>query len=790
MLQTAAHVAHQAQATAAGDFLPHGFCYQWNPGLLLTHVGSDVLIGGSYVVISVALATLVHRARHDIPFSRLFVAFGLFIVACGMTHFMEVWTLWQPVYWLSGAVKVVTAVASVTTAAVLPRMVPVVQGTVRDARSARERDVAAAAEAARAAALEERNAALAAQAAELAHERAVAQRLAAQLARANDDLARTNVQLEATNAALQRTAAEARRHADELEATYRSAPVGMCVLDAELRFVRINDRLAEMNGPAAADHVGRTVREVLPALADDAEPLLRRVIDTGEPLVGVEITGETPAAPGDTRTWIESWYPLRDGAGAVVGINVVAEDVTERRRAEAARATSEARYRALVEAAPLMAWSGDVDGRVDLVNRRWADYTGESSAAAAGRHWSDAVHPDDQPQVRALREHAVATGEPMELEVRFRRGDGAHRWHLARVVPVVLPAGAGAGGAPGAGVVAWYGAALDIEDRKREAGALARTVAELQTANRDLARLTSELQGTNAELATANVEARAARAVAEQASEAKTQFLATMSHELRTPLNAVLGYVDLLGVEEIAGPLTLAQRGYLERVAASARHLLGLINEVLDLAKVEAGRMTVTLHPTAPGPEVRAAAALVRPQADAKHLALVVDAPAGAGAPDADFRVLADPDRLRQVLVNLLGNAVKFTGPGGRVTVRAEVGAAGPEAPATLAGGRVARITVEDTGVGIAPDRIESVFEPFVQAEDAGGGVPANVYTRRHGGTGLGLAIGRRLARLMGGDLTAESTPGVGSRFTLWLPLAPPGRRTPGWMPAVPAPGR
>ncbi len=778
MLPSVTGPAHSAHvAASAADFLPHGYCYLWNKPLLVTHVASDLLIGGSYVVISVALATLVHRARREIPFSVLFVAFGLFIVACGMTHFMEVWTLWRPMYWVSGGVKVVTAVASVATAAVLPSMVPRVHATVRDAGTARAREVAAA----RAAALEEQNATLAAQAEALARERASAQALAA-------DLARANAALEQANAALQRSAADAQGHLDALEATYQSAPVGLCVLDRELRFVRINARLAEMNGRPVDAHVGRTVREVLPELADTAEPLLRRVLATGEPLVGVEITGVTAAAAGVERTWVESWYPLRGRGGEVVALNVVAEDVTERRRAEAARRTSDARYRALVEAAPLIAWSGDVDGRLDLANRRWAEYTGITSADAAGRSWADAVHPDDQPVVRAGRDRAVATGDPLELEVRLRRHDGEHRWHLVRVIPVVLtPDAAGTGPETGpapttGGVVAWYGAALDIEDRRREAAALAHTIGELEAANADLARLTDELQGANEELEAANVEARTARLVAEQASEAKTQFLATMSHELRTPLNAVLGYVDLLTLE-IAGPLTAAQRDYLDRVTASARHLLGLINEVLDLAKVEAGQMSVALQPTAAGPEVLGATALVRPQATAKGLALDLELPA-----DADLRVVADPDRLRQVLVNLLGNAVKFTEAGGRVTVRAEATAADPEqgCPPSLVGPRpVARFTVVDTGVGIPADRLEAVFDPFVQVEDAGDRGRANVYTRRHGGTGLGLAIGRRFARLMGGDLTAESTPGVGSQFTLWLPLAPPGRRTPIWTRAV-----
>src|SRR5687767_4467849 len=149
-----AHVAH-VPGTDDG-FLPHGFCYLWNKPLLITHLASDLLIGVSYVVISFALVALIHRARRDIPFHVLFVAFGLFIVTCGLTHFVEVWTLWRPVYWLSGGVKVVTAIASAATAAAMPFMIPRVHSTIRDAKRSRERELAAA----RADALAEQNARL------------------------------------------------------------------------------------------------------------------------------------------------------------------------------------------------------------------------------------------------------------------------------------------------------------------------------------------------------------------------------------------------------------------------------------------------------------------------------------------------------------------------------------------------------------------------------------------------------------------------------------------------------
>jgi signal transduction histidine kinase len=175
--------AHDHDAVTA-NFLPHGFCYLWHPGLLWTHVVSDFLIGAAYVTIAFSLAWLVHRVRRDIPFSWAFVAFGLFIVSCGLTHFMEIWTLWEPRYWLSGGLKAVTAAVSVATAIAMPFTVPRAVATVRDARLSRERELAAV----RAETLEGQNAVLRAQAAELEQQRQEAQALAAELATANEAL--------------------------------------------------------------------------------------------------------------------------------------------------------------------------------------------------------------------------------------------------------------------------------------------------------------------------------------------------------------------------------------------------------------------------------------------------------------------------------------------------------------------------------------------------------------------------------------------------------------------------
>jgi signal transduction histidine kinase len=218
-----------------------------------------------------------------------------------------------------------------------------------------------------------------------------------------------------------------------------------------------------------------------------------------------------------------------------------------------------------------------------------------------------------------------------------------------------------------------------------------------------------------------------------------------MSHELRTPLNAIGGYAELMQMG-IRGPVTEQQHDDLRRIQVSQRHLLGLINEVLNYARLETGTVRYDVADVNLGDALAAAEALVAPQAQARDLSLSVTwCPPGLSA-------RGDAEKVRQILVNLLSNAVKFTGPGGRVELACE------------SAGTDVHVLVRDTGIGIAPDQLERIFEPFVQ-------VRADL-ARTAEGTGLGLAISRDLARGMGGDLTAESTPAAGSTFTLTLPAA------------------
>ena len=292
--------------------------------------------------------------------------------------------------------------------------------------------------------------------------------------------------------------------------------------------------------------------------------------------------------------------------------------------------------------------------------------------------------------------------------------------------------------------------ALDLYRRQLES-----QTGELEATASELELTVQALRRANAELAATAEAARAAQIAAESANRAKSAFLATMSHELRTPLNAILGYASLL-LDGLAGPLAPPQRDFVERTRSSGRHLLGLVEEVLDIAKVEAGQMRVDVGPVSAARVVNAAVTLVRPQA--ASAGVDVDA---SQCTNVLGEVTGDERRVRQILLNLLANAVKFTRPAGRVTVRCDrIEGKAPFSPSPF--GSWMCLGVTDTGIGIEAEHLETIFEPFVQLDAS--------HTRARGGTGLGLAISRRFARLMGGDISVTSRLGHGTTFTLWLP--------------------
>ena len=361
----------------------------------------------------------------------------------------------------------------------------------------------------------------------------------------------------------------------ELEAVYRIAPVGLAFLDADHRYVRINSRMAAMNGLPVEAHYGRTPTELMPSLGPAIESLLVQVLTTGVPIRGLEFRAEAPGEPGRMRDWLLNYDPVIDAAGAVIGVTAAVAEITPLKEAEA-----------------------------------------------------------------------------------------AHR-------------------------------------------------AALIAANRT-----------------------------------KDEFLATISHEFRTPLNAIHGYIRLLNMG-IHGPMTEGQRDTLARADRASGHLLSLVNGLLDLAQLQAGRIEYAIAPVPLTEVVSELEALITPSIQDKGLTFTIDV-------GADSVVLADRGKLVQVLLNLVSNAVKFTPVAGVITIARIPETDGDVDPALL------NLSVQDTGAGIEQHDLDRIFEPFVQVDQ---GIP---------GAGLGLAISRKLIRGMGGDICVRSTPGKGSTFIVALPRAFP----------------
>ena len=281
--------------------------------------------------------------------------------------------------------------------------------------------------------------------------------------------------------------------------------------------------------------------------------------------------------------------------------------------------------------------------------------------------------------------------------------------------------------------------------RQRAEQELVRTKEALEAKTEALAKALAVTEASLEERDRARAEADGARRVAQEANEAKRRFLNMISHELRTPLGAIGGYASLL-VEEIHGALTPGQRKFIARIQHNQQHLLRLVNELLDLAKIESGNTPLNLSSVSVRAVLDSVYAMIDPQARASQLRLEIR----GGDPTLSF--YGDGERVEQIVLNLLSNAVKFTPAGGSVSVT------------TVSTADDIHLEVEDTGVGIPADTLDAVFEPFFQVD----AVPASTVR----GTGLGLAISRELARAMRGDLTVKSIVGEGSTFTLCLPRA------------------
>lgn len=355
----------------------------------------------------------------------------------------------------------------------------------------------------------------------------------------------------------------------------------------------------------------------------------------------------------------------------------------------------EPHFRLLADGIPHMIMTADADGRIDYCNRRWTSYTGLSLEQTRSGAWKSAVHPEDFARNIGHWADAVARGCEYEIEYRLKRAsDGAYRWHLERGSPLKDADG---------NIVKWLASGTDIEALKQ------------------------------------------AQASAESANHAKSEFLSSMSHELRNPLNAILGFAQLMASE--APPPTASQQASIDQILKAGWHLLELINEVLDLARIEAGQASLSPEPVSVIDTLHECQAMLEQQALKRAVRMRFP------AVEPGCFVRADRTRLKQILLNLLSNAIKYNRDQGSVDVQV-----------TTSGHRVS-ISVRDTGAGLTPERLAQLFQPFNRLGHEAGPVE---------GTGIGLVVAKRLAELMGGTISAESAPGVGSVFRVELPAAAP----------------
>jgi len=543
-------------------------------------------------------------------------------------------------------------------------------------------------------------------------------------------------------------------------AVFESAPDSYVLLAPDsprFTILAANDARLRSTKTRHEDLAGRPLFEQFPDNPDDPgatgvrnlRASLDEVLRTGKPhrmpLQKYDI--RMPTGKFEERYWEPINSPVFDDDGDLVYIIHKVEDVTERvlarRRVEtlesaaeetARRLTheteareaveavlsklraSEERYRLVVDMIPQNVWTADATGGHRYFSRRWYEFTGATPEQSHGEAWTGFIHPDDRARMNERWQHSLTTGEPYEIEYRFLGADGEYHWFLGKAMPRRNEAGE---------IVEWFGTQTDISERKR---------------------LEEEREELLAREREARAEAERQREELERVTESRTRLMRGFSHDVKNPLGAADGFAALLE-EGIGGELSVQQQQSVQRIRRAIATSLRLIGDLLELARAEAGQIAINCAATDVGTALREVAEDFRAQATGAGITLECHTPT---------RVMADTDgmRLRQILANILSNAVKYA-PDSAVTLDAGVRSDGPRP------GRWATASVADTGPGIPQEKQGSIFQEFTRLDP-----------NAQPGAGVGLAISRRIARLLGGDLTVESEVGRGATFTLWLPPA------------------
>jgi PAS domain S-box-containing protein len=755
-------------------FLPHGYCFSWSPGLLWSMVGADAVIAMAYFSIPIAMLSYVRR-RPEATMNRLAWLFSAFIFACGVTHVMDIWTVWRPDYAWQAATKVVTAGLSMVTAIALWPLIPralripsvqQLQSAIAELRTEVQRrrgaeEQLAAMQQGLAATLASIDAGFIAtdRTGKVTHMNAVAetvtgwsqrdslgedlwtvfvsegsqdahlssnpvdvmleQGLSVETLHRVVSLSRTGIRTplevrttltrnddgQVTGLAMvfrdmsriDKAEAESKRLAAIVESS-TDAIIGQ-TLDGQI--TTWNGAAQVMYGYSAQEAIGQPIQMLIPLHLQAEEVQMLAALALGKPVPAFDTVRLTRA--GESLDVSITISPIRDTEGRLVGASKIVRNISMQRRAAAALRDTDSLLRTIHM--HFIVSITDRAGLITDVNESFCEISGYAREELLGQSHRIINSGVQLPTFWVDLWRTISAGRPWRGEICNRAKDGSLYWVDSVIAPF-----AGADGR----IEKYISIRRDITAAKRAEGARLEAL-RLEAENRQI----------------------------REASRLKSQFLANMSHELRTPLNAVIGFADLLRSGYIQ-PDSPKHHEFLGHIGTSGRHLLQLINDVLDLSKVESGKFEFfPVHVDLPA-LLKEVQEVLLTAINEKNIHVTVDI-------DAKLVDLTlDAARLKQVLYNYLSNAIKFTAPGGNVAVRAMT--EGPEH---------FRVEVEDTGIGISAADMSRLFTEFQQLDSG--------YGKQHQGTGLGLALTRRLVQAQGGQVGVRSTLGVGSVFFVVL---------------------
>jgi PAS domain S-box-containing protein len=516
-----------------------------------------------------------------------------------------------------------------------------------------------------------------------------------------------------------------------LQLIYDTAPIGLACLSPDCRYLQINQRLTEICGISIEDHLGRTVRDCVPALAGAVEEIVRSIMETGEPVTGIEVTGQR-ADQTDERFWVTYWHPLRSPGGEIVAVNVAAEEITERKRAEAALQASERQFHTLADSIPQLVWMADALGKIYWFNNHWHEYTGSSVGDTSSHDWQTILAPASLLEARQCWAQTLEAGTALEMELSLLGKDGQYRPFLTRVIPLRDPTAA---------IYGWIGTHIDISERKRNEQAVRDARDTAETALQNL----KETQNSLIEV---------------EKLAALGRLVAGVAHEINNPVGTSLTVATalerktaMIATEMAQGTLRRSSLNeFLEISREASSQLVANLNHAAELIQsfkqVAADRDQSNQRTFDLGDLTKQIVLSLRPGLVKKNLTLKVEC-------QPNLTMISYPGPYGQVLTNLFLNSVTHAFSDRQEGII--------EIKVLAAGADSVEILFSDDGCGMSANDRRKAFDPFFTTR------------RDQGRTGLGLHIVHSIVtNHLGGRLHLDSEPNKGTRIRLILPRVAP----------------